>query len=190
LVSKKPLFKYPVKFHKALQAILQGFFFARLALAITLRLSKKAMSNFNSKKAKKLLNDPAYRLYAEVANMYDTQIKSGINPLNEKIGIYMREYMKAQRLMQPDRDFYPDANSTLRVTYGNVKGYTAKDAVYYTYQTTDEGIEQKYIAGDEDFDMPASLIALFEKNNFGSTAAGFRSRCVFWFPFLSKVLWR
>jgi hypothetical protein len=131
---------------------------------------QKAMSNFNAKKAKKLLNDPAYRLYAEVANRYESQIKSGINPLNEKIGIYMREYMKAQRLMQPDRDFYPDANSTLRVTYGNVKGYTAKDAVFYTYQTTDEGIEQKYIAGDEDFDMPASLIALFESNNFGRYA--------------------
>ena len=83
---------------------------------------QKAMGNFNAKKAKKLLNDPAYRLYAEVANRYESQIKSGINPLNEKIGIYMREYMKAQRLMQPDRDIYPDANSTLRVTYGNVKG--------------------------------------------------------------------
>ena len=68
-----------------------------------------------------------------------------------------------------DKLFYDGNTKSGNITQ-NVKGYTAKDAVFYTYQTTDEGIEQKYIAGDEDFDMPASLIALFESNNFGRYA--------------------
>ncbi|MBK7439973.1 MAG: S46 family peptidase [Bacteroidetes bacterium] len=127
----------------------------------------KALSNLNVKKAKKLLNDPAYKLYFEVSTQYEAQFKSAINPLNEKINMLMRKYMQAQRLMEPDRDFYPDANSTLRVAYGNVSGYTAKDAVYYTYKTTDAGIEEKYIPGNEDFDAPAGLIALLNKNDFG-----------------------
>ncbi len=131
---------------------------------------KKAMTNFNAKKANKLMNDPAYLLYAEVTNAYTNQIKTSGNPLNERASVLMRKYMQAQLLMQPDKDFYPDANSTLRVTYGNVKGYTPRDGVYYTYQTTDKGIEEKYIAGDEDFDMPTNLFGLMEKNDFGRYA--------------------
>ena len=131
---------------------------------------KKALSKLTVKKARKLMNDPAYRLYAEVTNHYEGILQSNINPLNVKISVMMRQYMKAQMLMQPDRDFYPDANSTLRVTYGNVKGYTPRDAVFYDYQTTDAGIELKYIDGDEEFDMPDTLMDLFEGNNFGRYA--------------------
>lgn len=128
---------------------------------------KKALSNFNAKKATKLLTDPAYLLYVEVTTTYTNQVKSYGNALNERVNVLMRKYMQAQRWMQPEKDFYPDANSTLRVTYGNVKGYAPRDGVYYTYQTTDKGIEEKYIPGDEDFNMPAPLVQMMEKNDFG-----------------------
>jgi len=128
---------------------------------------KKALTNFSAKKAKKIMKDPAYLLYAEVTTTYSNQIKTSGSPLNERVNALMRKYMQAQRLMQPDKDFYPDANSTLRVAYGNVKGYAPRDGVYYTYKTTDKGIEEKYMPGDEDFNMPVKLIQLLEENDFG-----------------------
>ena len=130
----------------------------------------KLLTGYNKKKGNKLMHDPAYQLYEEVTLFYDGQVKTNISPLNIQLNILMRNYMQAQRLMQPKEKFYPDANLTLRVAYGNVKGYTAKDAVFYTYQTTDTGIEEKYIPGDEEFDMPEKLISLMEKNDFGRYA--------------------
>jgi len=131
---------------------------------------KKILTGFSAKKGKKLMNDPVYKLFEAVSATYEQQVKTNIAPLNEKIGMLMRQYMTAQRMMQPTKDFYPDANSTLRVAYGEVDGYMAKDAVLYTYQTTDEGIEQKYIPGDEEFDMPEKMMDLFHKNDFGRYA--------------------
>ncbi|HNV99421.1 MAG TPA: S46 family peptidase [Chitinophagales bacterium] len=128
------------------------------------------LTNFSVKKAKKMSADPMYRLYSEVAALYAAQIKQYVQPLQAEINILMRDYMRAQMLMEPDKLFYPDANSTLRVTYGNVKGYTAKDAVQYYYMTTDAGLEQKYKAGDEEFDLPKKLVELVEKNDFGPYA--------------------
>jgi hypothetical protein len=93
-----------------------------------------------------------------------------IGPLLIEIAVLMRSYMQAQMLMQPDKNFYPDANSTLRVTFGNVKGYEPRDGVFYNYETTDDGIERKYKDGDEEFDVPDTLLQLFRENNFGRYA--------------------
>ncbi len=131
---------------------------------------KKMLTQFNANKGKKLMRDPVFKLYEEVSVLYNEQITNAVNPINEKINILMRSYMTAQRKMQPTKDFYPDANLSLRIAYGTVDGYTAKDAVYYTYQTTDKGIEEKYMPGDEDFDYPPALMDLLHKNNFGKYA--------------------
>ncbi len=130
----------------------------------------KLLTDFTRKKGKKLPADPAFKLYEEVTKQYEEQSKTYIAPLNEKINILLRKYMTGLRKMQPTKEFYPDANSTLRVAYGTVSSYTAKDAVIYTYQTTDKGIEQKYIAGDEEFDVPAKLLDLIKANEFGRYA--------------------
>lgn len=130
----------------------------------------KMLTDFSAKKGKKLLNDPVYKLYINVAKLYTEQIVNSVNPINENINILMRSYMTAQRKMQPTKDFYPDANLSLRVAYGTVDGYDARDAVHFNYYTTNNGIEEKYIPGDEDFDMPVSLMELLKKNDFGPYA--------------------
>jgi len=66
-----------------------------------------------------------------------------------------------------EKKFYPDANSTMRVTYGQVKGYNPRDAVYYKFQTTLDGIMEKYIPGDYEFDVPAKLISLYKTKDYG-----------------------
>ena len=66
-----------------------------------------------------------------------------------------------------EKSFYPDANSTLRVTYGNVKTYQPRDGVKYDLQTYMEGVMEKYVPGDYEFDLPKKMIDLYNKKDFG-----------------------
>ena len=131
---------------------------------------KKLLSDFSRKKGQEVLNDPAFILYTAFAQNFDSVNRFHIAPLSEKINALQRQYMDAQRRVFPHRKFYPDANLTLRVAYGNVKGYYPRNAVYYTFQTNQKGIEEKYKSGDEDFDVPEKLLNIFEKRNFGKYA--------------------
>ena len=78
--------------------------------------------------------------------------------------------MQAQLEMMPDKKFFPDANSTLRVTYGKVNGYSPKDAIYYAPESTLKGVMEKYVPGDYEFDLPAKLIALYNQKDYGEYA--------------------
>ena len=79
----------------------------------------------------------------------------------------LREYYAAT---QPGKSLYPDANSTLRMSYGSVQDYMPADAVHYDYICTANGILEKYIPGDFEFDAPKRLIDLIEKKDFGTYA--------------------
>ena len=65
------------------------------------------------------------------------------------------------------KTFYPDANSTLRLTYGNVKGYHPRDGVQYDFYTYLDGVMEKYKPGDYEYDLPQKLIDLYRKKDFG-----------------------
>jgi hypothetical protein len=70
-----------------------------------------------------------------------------------------------------ERKFYPDANSTLRVTYGNVKGYNPRDAVKYDFYTYLDGVMDKYKPGDYEFDVPQKLRSLYANKDYGQYGA-------------------
>ena len=72
--------------------------------------------------------------------------------------------------MHKGKKFYPDANSTMRVTYGTVKSYQKVDGIEYNYFTTLDGLMAKYKPNDEDFDVPADLIRLYNDRNYGPYA--------------------
>jgi hypothetical protein len=76
--------------------------------------------------------------------------------------------MEAQMAVLSDKRYYPDANSTLRVAYGNVKGYKPRDAVKYEFYTYMDGLMEKYKPGDYEFDLPKKLIDLYEAKDFGA----------------------
>jgi hypothetical protein len=69
-----------------------------------------------------------------------------------------------------EKRFFPDANSTMRVTYGKVDGYYPKDAVYYGTHTYLDGVMEKYVPGDYEFDVPKQLIKLYDQKDFGDYA--------------------
>jgi hypothetical protein len=75
--------------------------------------------------------------------------------------------MEAQMTVMKEKNFYPDANSTLRVTYGKVKGYRPRDGVQYHYLTYLEGVLEKYKPGDYEFDVAPKLMELYRNKNFG-----------------------
>lgn len=125
------------------------------------------LDSFTARKAKKILKDPACTLFMEADRIYEIQILPEYNKLSEDLRILDRTYMKAQMEYQPEKVFYPDANSTLRVTYGNVKGYYPRDGEYFLPWTTLEGIMEKDNPEIYDYDVPEKLKELYQAGDFG-----------------------
>lgn len=78
-----------------------------------------------------------------------------------------RLFIAGIREMKPFKTFYPDANSTMRLTYGTVQDYFPSDAVYYDYQTTMKGVMEKEIPNDWEFHVPEKLKEIYEKKDYG-----------------------
>ena len=111
--------------------------------------------------------DPAYQLYMDMNKTYTTNVSPKLNEWQSNINQWQRSYMKAQLEVFAEKKFYPDANGTLRVTYGNVKPYQPRNGVSYHYYTYMEGIMEKYKPGDYEFDVPQKLIDLYKTKDFG-----------------------
>ena len=105
-----------------------------------------------------------------VFGVYRSVIAPAYNEHNKQISSLQATYMKALIAAFPERQFYPDANSTLRVTYGKLEGVEPRDAVSYGTTTYLEGVMAKYQPGDYEFDVPAKLIELYEAKDYGPYA--------------------
>jgi hypothetical protein len=114
-----------------------------------------------------LVQDPAFRLMNGFMEVYQTQILPVLTKSTQEIELASRSYMAALREMHQDKKFYPDANSTLRVTYGKVADYQPMDGVQYTHFTTLEGVMEKEDPTVEEFVVPAKLKELYQKKDYG-----------------------
>ena len=124
------------------------------------------LTGFNKSSAKKIEKDVAFLLAQSVSDNY-TEHTVALQTINSNIAILMRTYMTAQREMLTTKNFYPDANSTLRIAYGNIKGYKPNDGATYLFKTTSEGIKEKSRLPNEEFFAPEKLLSLLEKKDFG-----------------------
>ncbi len=118
-------------------------------------------------KPKSLSKDPIYALMFDIVNSYwqlDMQADFVSNSRAERL------YMQGLMEMQRDRNFYPDANFTMRLTYGSVQDCKPANAVTYDYITTLDGVMEKYKPGDWEFDVPKELIRLWENHDYGRYA--------------------
>ena len=116
-------------------------------------------------------NDNLFRLYSDINETYMNKIGNKISGIQLNINKLQRQYMEAQLTVFNDKVFYPDANSTLRVAYGNVKGYQPRDGMNYDFYTYMDGVMEKYKPGDYEFDLPKKLIDLYNAKDFGPYAA-------------------
>lgn len=130
----------------------------------------KFLKSYKPGMSKKIMNDPAYKLMEPIASFYKSVIATKVNGMSLELGRLNRLYMAAQREMNSSKKYYPDANSTLRVAYGNVKSYFPRDGVKYNYYTTLDGIMEKYIKGSEEFDVAPKLLDLYQRKDFGPYA--------------------
>ncbi|MFN0175352.1 MAG: S46 family peptidase [Saprospiraceae bacterium] len=132
---------------------------------MTAMLARKPDEIFND-----LTNDIAYNLWDRLQGYYVAQVQPKLQELQPQINLLQRQYMAAQIQVFKEKRFFPDANSTLRLTYGKVRGYSPRDAVQYEYQTDLDGVMEKYIPGDYEFDVPQKLIELWKSKDYGQYA--------------------
>jgi hypothetical protein len=95
------------------------------------------------------------------------QVSGNYNEANTKLEKYERLFIAGLREMFPDKAFYPDANSTMRFTYGTVEDYKAADAVYYDYKTHLSGVMEKEDPSNEEFIVPEKLKQLYFDKDYG-----------------------
>ena len=119
------------------------------------------------KLAKTLEADPAYQLFTRLAKAYEEKVQGDYQRIKNELEELQRRYLRGLITVFPQKRFYPDANGTLRVTYGRVKGYQPRDAVVYLPQTYLSGVMEKYKPGDYEFDVPEKLRRLYERKQYG-----------------------
>jgi hypothetical protein len=117
----------------------------------------------------KINADKGYQILKAMADAHTKNVMPKYDELNLKNSATQRTYMKAILELSPkSARIFPDANSTLRVTYGKVKGYKPNDAITYEPFTYLEGVMEKYVPGDYEFDVPQKLIDLYNTKNYGN----------------------
>jgi hypothetical protein len=117
-------------------------------------------------KLKKLEKDPASKLTNSFYNLYKTQ-SNAVGAAQEKLNKAERLFVDGLRKANPDKVYYPDANSTLRLSFGQVLDYFPADAVHYDYVTYADGILEKEDPKNEEFIVPVKLKELIQSKNFG-----------------------
>ncbi|WP_196890572.1 S46 family peptidase [Aureivirga marina] len=163
--------KIPKKYlNKELEGInykaLSDKIYAQSAL-VSYESIKKMLSGTSAEVISKINNDPGYELGKILSKQYFEVINPDYIALKQQISNKQKEYMKALMKAFPDRHFYPDANSTLRVSYGQVKGYSPRDPIYYQPVTHLSGVMEKYVPGDYEFDVPQKLQKLYKEKDYG-----------------------
>jgi Peptidase S46 len=116
-----------------------------------------------------LQDDPAFAYATAFTKNYNTKYAPMYAAFVSKNNELGRAYLKGIMEMNPAgvNKMYPDANFSMRVSYGNVKSYRPRDAVFYDYVCTSKGILEKYKPGDYEFDLPTNQVELLKKKDFG-----------------------
>jgi hypothetical protein len=125
-------------------------------------------SNLNEKSFKKLMKDPGFKLYTILINEYKNQIIPKVQEFQITMEEYLKVYVEGKLSMFPLDKHWPDANSTLRISYGKIEGATPKDGMIYEDHTTIDGIIEKNKTGNPDFELLPRMFDLYNKKEFGS----------------------
>jgi hypothetical protein len=127
----------------------------------------RLLGNFNKRAAARFSRDPLIQLVKGAMTVLDSSVKPELAKMDKRLQVLDRNYMAALMEFDKNRIFYPDANFTLRVAYGQVKGYESRDAVSFEPVTTVKGIIEKDNPQIYDYDVPDRLIELYNKKDFG-----------------------
>ena len=163
---------YQPQFFNTIQKKYKGDYeaFTKRMFSKTIFANKASMEAFLADpKLKTLEKDEAFQASIDVFNMMSV-IAIHMSQTVQDLMNGRRLFMAGLMEMFKDKNFYPDANSTMRLTYGTIGGYSPRDAVYYNYFTTLKGYIEKEIPGDMEFDVPKRLKDLYYEKDFGQYA--------------------
>lgn len=121
----------------------------------------------DKKKTKAVKKDPAYRYFSDLRVVYYNEVEQKYNELSNKLDSLNRIWMSGLMEFDTAKVFYPDANRTMRLAYGNVKGYEPIDGVIYKYNTTLDGVIAKHNPLVYEFTVPEKVIDLYNNKDFG-----------------------
>ena len=128
----------------------------------------KLLKNYKAKDSKKILKDPAVALYLSAANnLLSADDRKQYTEVKNEINRLYRLYVKGMMEMDANNVSFPDANLTLRVAYGHVKGFRPKDGVYYKPYTTLDGIMEKENPDIYDYVVEPRLKELYNTKDYG-----------------------
>jgi hypothetical protein len=133
--------------------------------------SQAKLNAFLDKPVLKTIESDPVVLTAASINKVGSVIGNGLSQFNENLLIGQRLWIAALMEMTPEKTLCPDANSTMRLSYGSVLDYDPRDAVSYKYFTTLKGVVEKYKPGDYEFDVPQRLIDLYNRKEYGRYAS-------------------
>jgi hypothetical protein len=142
--------------------------FADKVFETSLFVSRQKVDEFLNHPSVKLIDkDLAYQTIKGMSNYYNEIIQPKLTAAYDLLDVGNRAFIAGLREMYPDKKFYPDANSTMRLTYGQVLDYYPADAIHYEYFTTLKGVMEKEDPDNWEFVVPDKLKDLYEKKDFG-----------------------
>ncbi len=172
LYSKNVAPTYHPQFFKEVNSKYKGDFDAFVAdmFKKTIFASKQKTKEFLANpKIKTLKKDPAFKTATSVFKAMDI-VGSAMKETTDELLTGRRLFVAGLMEMYEGKSLYPDANSTMRLTYGKVGDYIPRDAVHYNYFTTLKGYLEKEIPGDPEFDVPSKLKELHLAKDYGQYA--------------------
>jgi len=164
--------QYYPEFFSTIQKKYKGDYakFAKKLFENTVFDSKEEMTAFLDKPSLKVLKkDMAVSAATDIFAKY-REISDRASESQKMKSEGERLFVEGLMEMHPNKVFSPDANSTMRLTYGQVKDYSPRDGVIYDYFTTTDGYLEKEIPGDDEFDVPARMKELLLEKNYGQYA--------------------
>jgi hypothetical protein len=130
------------------------------------------LDGFSAKSLKKLNKDLGYTFFNQYFAPFRNESVPAYRSFQTEVSNLMQVYVEGKYLMFPDAKHWPDANSTLRITYGQLEGSAPTDGIRYTEHTTLDGLIAKYHTGNPDFDLLPRMLELHEAKNYGPYAQG------------------
>lgn len=128
------------------------------------------LAHFNEKSLKKLTKDIGYAHFKTTWKIWRDQVQQVSSEYNSAMTAHLKEFVKGKHEMFPDMNQWSDANSTLRITYGQLEGSAPTDGMAYTEHTTLKGMIDKFNTGNPDFELQLRMIDLYKDKNYGPYA--------------------
>jgi len=128
------------------------------------------LQKFKEKSVKAIAKDPGFKLYAKLTKDFKENVLPKYQAFDDQMNALLKVYVQGKYEMFPDAKHWADANSTLRITYGQLEGSSPTDGMEYTEHTTLDGIIAKYNTGNPDFELLPRMLEMHKNKDYGDYA--------------------